>query len=91
MIDRRFGRRRKPAVYPSRREEDISTKLLIVLDRLAGQVGDVAAGDPKIAEFAVGKAAQLVNRLPVTAPVTIGAHQVHFLARSLGSFNLCDP
>ena len=51
-----------------------------MLDGLAGNERDVAAGNAEIAEFAVRKAAQFVDRLAVAAPVTVVADQVHRLA-----------
>jgi hypothetical protein len=56
-------------------------EVTLTLDRLAGHVGNVAAGDAEVVELAVGEAAQLGNRLPVAAPVTVIADQVHCLAR----------
>ena len=52
------------------------------LDRLAGDEGDVAACNAEVAQFAVRKAAQLGDRVTVTAPVAIIADQVHFIHRS---------
>jgi len=43
-------------------------------------IRNVAAGDTKIAELAVGEAAQLVHGLAVAAPVAVAVDQVHRLA-----------
>jgi hypothetical protein len=49
-----------------------------VLDRLTCNERNVAAGNPKVRQFAVGQAAQLGNGAPVLTPVAIVADQVHF-------------
>lgn len=55
---------------------------VVLLDRLTGDVRNVASGNPEVVELAVGEAAQLVNRLPVAAPVAVIADQVHDSALS---------
>jgi len=47
------------------------------LDRLAGDVVDVAAADAEVGQFTVRQAAQLGDGVPVAAPVAVVADQVH--------------
>ena len=52
------------------------------LHGLAGDEGDVAAGNTEIAQFAIRKAAQLTHGFAVAAPVAVVADQVHRTSRS---------
>lgn len=51
------------------------------LDRLAGDVVDVAAADAEVGQFTVRQAVQLGNGFPVAAPVAVVADQVHGSSR----------
>ncbi len=55
-----------------------SRRDLKLLDRPTCNVGDVTAINSDISQLAVGKTAELVNCLPVAAPVAIVADQIHF-------------
>ena len=60
------------------------------LERPAGDRGNLAAVDAEVVEFAVRKAVQLGNGVPVAAPVAVVADQVHLRSRRLwfGLFRL---
>ncbi len=57
-------------------EEEALTKFR-ELQRLPCYERNIAAGNAQIGQFTIRELAKLANRLPVTAPVTIIADQVH--------------